>query len=263
MADEAIVALRATVQYGTGTAAALPNADVAGKTGTTDNSVDAWFNGITPTLVSSVWMGDPNGEVPMYVDGTEVYGADYPTQIWHDVMAFALRDVPYSSFPDPNPDLMPPVEYIISPSLEQDDLLSHGGVGAPSCVWDGQLVPCPTTTLPPPPPTAPTTTGSGSTTSSHPTTSGAPTTTVPPTVPAYAGGGPVTTFAVPKSPTTAPPVPTDSGADHHRSYVQRPKPGFAADGQSTRAEQPGWAATVGRRAASRVSGGGQNLGYGP
>ena len=69
VADEAIVALRATVQYGTGTAAALPNADVAGKTGTTDNSVDAWFNGITPTLVSSVWMGDPNGEVPMYVDG--------------------------------------------------------------------------------------------------------------------------------------------------------------------------------------------------
>ncbi len=265
MADEAIVALRATVQYGTGTAAALPNADVAGKTGTTDNSVDAWFNGITPTLVSSVWMGDPNGEVPMYVDGTEVYGADYPTQIWHDVMAYALRDVPYSSFPDPNPDLMPPVEYIISPSLEQDDLLSHGGVGAPSCVWDGQLVPCPTTTLPPPPPTAPTTTGSGSTTSSHPTTSRAPTTTVPPTVPGYAGGGPVTTFAVPKSPTTAPPVPTTAAplttAAPSSGQNQGSPPTASPPGQYNQGGGAGFG--QGGRVGQRGSGGGQNLGYGP
>ena len=263
VADEAIVALRATVQYGTGTAAALPNADVAGKTGTTDNSVDAWFNGITPTLVSSVWMGDPNGEVPMYVDGTEVYGADYPTQIWHDVMAYALRDVPYSSFPDPNPDLMPPVEYIISPSLEQDDLLSHGGVGAPSCVWDGQLVPCPTTTLPPPPPTAaPTTTGSGPTTSSHPTTSGAPTTTVPPTVPAYAGGGPVTTFAVPKSPTTPPPVPTTAApittAATSSGQNQGSPPTASPPGQNNQGGGDGFGP-----GGQRGSGGGQNLGYGP
>jgi penicillin-binding protein 1A len=265
VADEAIVALRATVQYGTGTAAALPNADVAGKTGTTDNSVDAWFNGITPTLVSSVWMGDPNGEVPMYVDGTEVYGADYPTQIWHDVMAYALRDVPYSSFPDPNPDLMPPVEYIISPSLEQDDLLSHGGVGAPSCVWDGQLVPCPTTTLPPPPPTAPTTTGSGPTTSSHPTTSGAPTTTVPPTVPASAGGGPVTTFAVPKSPTTPPPAPTTAApvttAATSSGQNQGSPPTASPPGPNNQGRGDGFG--QGGRVGQRVAGGGQNLGYGP
>ena len=38
-----------------------PRADIgrpeAGKTGTTDNYVDAWFVGYTPTLSTSVWMG--------------------------------------------------------------------------------------------------------------------------------------------------------------------------------------------------------------
>ena len=130
VADEALVALRAVVQYGTGTSAALSNADVAGKTGTTENSVDAWFNGITPTLASSVWLGDPRGEVPMYVNGVEVFGADYPTQIWHDVMQYALSHVPYSAFPTPDVYDLPPVKYIFSSSLEEDDLLSHDGVGA-------------------------------------------------------------------------------------------------------------------------------------
>jgi penicillin-binding protein 1A len=164
VADEALLALRATVQYGTGVAAALSNADVAGKTGTTENSVDAWFNGVTPTLAASVWLGDPKGEVPMYVNGVEVFGADYPTQIWHDVMQFALNGVPYSAFPAPDPSLMPPIKYIFSPALERDDLLSHGGVGPTSCVWDGSIVPCPTTTtttttLPPGPKRVPTQAG--------------------------------------------------------------------------------------------------------
>ncbi len=273
VSDEAIVALRATVQYGTGTAAALPNADVAGKTGTTDNSVDAWFNGITPTLVASIWMGDPNGEQPMYVDGAEVYGADYPTQIWHDVMAYALRNVPYSSFPDPDPYEMPPVEYITSPSLEQDDLLSHGGVGAPSCVWDGQLVPCPTTTLPPTtvPPTPTTSKTGGSTTTAHSTTTGAPTTTVPPTVPGSAGGGPVTTFAVPKSPTTAATLPTTAapataqtqGVQTQSTPPTATPPGLLDKGGG--GGQPGFGGGGQQGFGGGGQGGhhGQNHGYGP
>jgi penicillin-binding protein 1A len=140
VAAEAVVALRAVVQYGTGTAAALPNADVAGKTGTTSKSVDAWFNGITPTLVSSVWIGDPAGEVPMYVNGQAVFGAMYPTEIWHDVMAYALRNVAYSPFPSPDPALMPSVEYIDTPGLQRDDLISHGEPPPP---------PTTTTTAPP------------------------------------------------------------------------------------------------------------------
>jgi membrane peptidoglycan carboxypeptidase len=185
VAAEALVALRATVQYGTGTAAALPNQDVAGKTGTTDHSVDAWFNGVTPALAASVWIGDPAGEVPMYANGVEVYGASYPTQIWHDVMDFALRTTPFTPFPTPDPALMPPIKYVDSPGLRHDDLISHGGVGPASCVASGANHPCPVkttttsttaapaTTAPPPASTAPATT-------SPPPASTAPGTTGPP-----------------------------------------------------------------------------------
>ncbi len=141
IAAEATVALRAVVQYGTGTGAALPNIDVAGKTGTTEHSVDAWFNGITPTLVSSVWIGNPASEVPMYVNGVEVFGASYPTQIWHDVMAYALQGVPYTPFPSPEPSLMPPVEYIDPPSLQRNDLISHGALPPPPTTTTTTTVP--------------------------------------------------------------------------------------------------------------------------
>ncbi len=246
IADEAIIALRATVQYGTGTAAALPNAEVAGKTGTTENSVDAWFNGITPTLVSSVWIGDPKGEMPMYVNGEEVFGADYPTQIWHDVMAYGLKDVPYTAFPPPDPSLMAPVKYIDSDSLARDDLLSHGGLLRTTCVASGSVNPCPTTTtrattttrprprptttvrrpaatttsvfVLPPPPTGdltpattlvPATTALRVTTTLPVTTAAPVTTTLPPTTPA-----PVTS-APPITPATTSPPPVTR--PHHQT----------------------------------------------
>jgi hypothetical protein len=82
----------------------------------------------------------------MYVNGAEVFGADYPTQIWHDVAEYALSHVTYGSFPLPDPATEPPIKFIFSPGLERDDLLSHGGAGPSSCVWAGQIVPCPTTT---------------------------------------------------------------------------------------------------------------------
>jgi penicillin-binding protein 1A len=166
IADEALLALRATVQYGTGTSASLPDADVAGKTGTTQNSDDAWFNGITPTFAASVWMGYQQGELPMYVgwDGgpcpypptdpvleeggvcSEVYGAQYPAEIWRTVAQYTLQHTPYISWPTPDYDLMPPVKYIISPQLEHDDIIDH------------DYPPPPPTTTTTPAPTPPVTT---------------------------------------------------------------------------------------------------------
>ena len=198
VADEAIVALRATVEWGTGTAAALPNAEVAGKTGTTSNSVDAWFNGITPDLVASVWIGNPYREVPMYyADGEEVYGADTPTQIWHDVMTYALANVPYTAFPPPDPALMPPVDYIDSPALARDDLISHGYIPPPTTTTTAPAhkTTVPTTAAPPPsvPPSqrrfSPLPAGPP-TSAPAPTTSAPPARTVPPpTTPPTTSGG--------------------------------------------------------------------------
>ena len=127
VATEAEVALQAVVEYGTGAAAALYDRPVAGKTGTTTHSVDAWFNGFTPQMETTVWMGNPNGEVPMYALGgyAEVYGADFPAQTWHDFMSYALADLPVVPFPAPDPDLLPLTKYITSPGLVQDDVLDH------------------------------------------------------------------------------------------------------------------------------------------
>jgi penicillin-binding protein 1A len=79
--------------YGTGTAAAIPGVDVAGKTGTTSNYVDAWFVGWTPTMTVAVWVGYPNSGKPMLTnfDGKPVEGGTYPAIIWHDFMVQAIQ----------------------------------------------------------------------------------------------------------------------------------------------------------------------------
>ncbi len=84
--------LTGVVQNGTGTAAAIPGVDVAGKTGTTTNYVDAWFVGWTPQLTVAVWVGIPDRLVPMTTlyNGGPVEGGTYPAQIWHDFMVQAL-----------------------------------------------------------------------------------------------------------------------------------------------------------------------------
>ena len=53
------------VTEGTAPRAKLDDRPMAGKTGTRDNSKDAWFAGYTPQLVAVVWMGDPSKETPM------------------------------------------------------------------------------------------------------------------------------------------------------------------------------------------------------
>ncbi|MGH9225054.1 MAG: transglycosylase domain-containing protein, partial [Acidimicrobiales bacterium] len=50
------------VERGSGYLAGLPNSDVWGKTGTTDEFGDAWFVGANEKLVTAVWMGYPDGQ---------------------------------------------------------------------------------------------------------------------------------------------------------------------------------------------------------
>jgi penicillin-binding protein 1A len=96
------VAIRsiAVTQKGTGTAANIGR-PIAGKTGTAERFVDAWFCGFVPQLVTCVWVGYPHREAPMNdVEGyAPVYGGTIPATIWHDFMSTALAQVPVEQLP--------------------------------------------------------------------------------------------------------------------------------------------------------------------
>lgn len=68
----------------------------AGKTGTTDTYIDAWFVGYTPNLSTAVWVGDDNNKPMNYM-----YGSGAPLSIWHDFMVNALASAPAASFVNP------------------------------------------------------------------------------------------------------------------------------------------------------------------
>jgi len=86
--------LEQVVATGTGRSARVPGWQVAGKTGTTQNSRDALFVGYTANLVAGVWFGNDDGE-PM----REVTGGTLPAQAWSQFMAAAHRGVPIAALP--------------------------------------------------------------------------------------------------------------------------------------------------------------------
>jgi penicillin-binding protein 1A len=93
--------LEENVQYGTGTRAGIGR-PAAGKTGTTDDHADAWFAGYTPDLTSVVWVGYPQGEVPMEsVHGIAVSGGSFPAEIWRLFMERAVSALPERDWTEP------------------------------------------------------------------------------------------------------------------------------------------------------------------
>jgi penicillin-binding protein 1A len=75
------------VLYGTGTPAQHILQPAAGKTGTTNDSFDAWFMGFTNSLVTGVWVGYDRYEHPL---GKYENGGRAALPIWVDYMKLAL-----------------------------------------------------------------------------------------------------------------------------------------------------------------------------
>lgn len=90
--------LRDVVQNGTATQAKqLGRNDLAGKTGTTNDQRDAWFNGFTPDLVASAWIGFDNSKSL----GKGETGAKVALPMWMEFMKTALKDLPEKPFIPP------------------------------------------------------------------------------------------------------------------------------------------------------------------
>lgn len=88
--------LQQVVLRGTGTAAGGIGSDVAGKTGTTEHSSDAWFIGFTPHLSTAVWMGYADSIRPMvnFRGYSSIQGGGIPAELWHSYMASVLASMP-------------------------------------------------------------------------------------------------------------------------------------------------------------------------
>ena len=83
--------MRDVALWGSGRNAAVSGWEVAGKTGTTQNSRDAWFAGHAGGLICVVWVGrDDNAPMP------GVTGGRAPAIIWREIMSRALPPIdPY------------------------------------------------------------------------------------------------------------------------------------------------------------------------
>ncbi|MEE4249605.1 MAG: penicillin-binding protein 1A [Alcanivoracaceae bacterium] len=90
--------LKDVVRRGTAyRASQLGRQDLAGKTGTTNDQVDAWFVGYSPALVAAVWVGF---DEPTSL-GRGEYGGRAALPIWMDYMTSALQGVEEQQLPQP------------------------------------------------------------------------------------------------------------------------------------------------------------------
>ncbi len=171
VASEVTRILEENMTGGTGRAAYFGHTS-AGKTGTTDNFADAWFSGFTPSLEATIWIGYPQGEIPMRsVHGISVSGPTFPAMIWR---LFMQRAVDYAPFPTEFPTAKSgpfyrsqTLQYALSGSTYSSTGSSSRGYQAPAATTTTQSsggdgytqapapapAPVPTTTTPPPPPT--------------------------------------------------------------------------------------------------------------
>lgn len=77
--------LEGNVRSGTGRRAQLDNGmPSGGKTGTAQNSEDAWFVGFSPYVTTAVWMGHPDEKIPMtgVAGWGTIFGGTVPAQTW-------------------------------------------------------------------------------------------------------------------------------------------------------------------------------------
>jgi penicillin-binding protein 1A len=191
LADETVSIMTTVISQGTGRRAALgPGQFAAGKTGTTENSGDAWFVGFNDHLTVAVWVGYADKLKPMLTEfaGAPVEGGTYPALIWHDFMVAADEKILERNAKEREKKGLPP----LPPEDQQTNPTTTSTIPTkPAPVPEGGA------SAPPAPqsPTSPTPSGGG-------TSSGTGT---------GAGGTGTSTGTTPKQSTTPPPSPSGDG----------------------------------------------------
>ena len=90
-------AMQEVMRSGTGSAASvLKRNDLAGKTGTTNNQIDAWFAGFNSNMLAVVWTGYDDSARSLHA-----HGAQIALPIWIQFMKTALANQPSASMPQP------------------------------------------------------------------------------------------------------------------------------------------------------------------
>ncbi|MCY1340167.1 Penicillin-binding protein 1A [compost metagenome] len=90
--------LQDVIKRGTGRRAlSMGRGDIAGKTGTTNESKDSWFSGYNADYVTTVWVGFDQPESL----GRHEYGGTVALPIWMNYMSAALKDKPDHVQPEP------------------------------------------------------------------------------------------------------------------------------------------------------------------
>jgi penicillin-binding protein 1A len=178
--------LQGVIEDGTGTAADIGK-PAAGKTGTAQNNWDAWFAGYVPKLTAVVWMGHPEGSIPMEnVQGrATVTGGSLPAEIWQKFMSVATGDST-DEFVEVSPEALEAGEVI------NDDLLTSAERATTTTTAAPEPPVTTETTRPGRPggPARPTTTAPPPTeTTVETTTTTAPSPTLPVTSTTEGGGG--------------------------------------------------------------------------
>jgi penicillin-binding protein 1A len=108
--------LYGVVVNGTGGYASLHGREAAGKTGTTQDSHDAWFVGFTTDYVAAAWVGNDDASPTRGVTGGTL-----PAYIWRDAMLAAEQGLP-----------LKPLDKSVQPPPEDMTLIASGAT------WDGR-----------------------------------------------------------------------------------------------------------------------------